>query len=110
MGENAKHNGAGPGGVMPPWTILSSHGLVLFFVAANPDATLRETALALGLTERRVSGVVRDLASAGMVCIERRGRNNHYVLNPEARLPHPTVSHIPLGRIAAALGSGDRIE
>lgn len=89
---------------MPPWTIFSSHGMVLFFVAANPDATLRTTAVALGLTERRVSGIVKDLASVGMVRVERRWRRNHYILNPEARLRHSTLSHISLGRIAAALG------
>ena len=100
--------GAPPAGVMPPWTIFSSHGMVLFYVAANPDATLRVAATALGVTERRVAGIIKDLASAGMVHVERRGRRNHYVLNPEARLRHPTLSHIPLGRIAAALERGNR--
>lgn len=102
-----EQNGGTPDSVMPPWTVFSSHGMVLFYVAANPDATLRATAMALGVTERRVAGIIRDLANEGMVHIERRGRRNHYILNPEARLRHPTLSHIPLGRIAAALGTGN---
>jgi DNA-binding MarR family transcriptional regulator len=106
--HKAEHNGATPESVRPPWLVFSSHGMVLFYVAANPDATLRATAMALGVTERRVAGIIKDLASAGMVKVERRGRRNHYVLNPEARLRHPTLSHIPLGRIAAALGTGNR--
>lgn len=54
-----------------------------------------------------MTGIVWDLANAGMVRVERRGRHNHYALNPEARLRHPTLSHISLGRIAAALGTGN---
>ena len=96
--------------VMPAWTIFSSHGMVLFYVAAHPDVTLRETAVALGITERRVVSIIKDLTNAGMVHIERRGRRNHYALNPEARLRHPTLSHVPLARIAAALKPGEHSE
>jgi hypothetical protein len=41
-----------------------------------------------------------------MVRVERRGRRNHYAVDPEARLRHPTLAHVPLGRIIAAVGSG----
>ncbi len=85
------------------WTIFSSHGHVLFYLAANPDATLRATADALGLTERRVTTIVGDLVEAGMVRGERRGRRNHYTVDPEARLRHPTLAHVTLGRIIAAV-------
>ena len=98
---------AGRDGVMPDWTIFSSHGMVLFFVAANPDATLRETAAALGLTERRVAGIVRDLAGVGMIRVERRGRRNHYIVDPAVYLRHPALSHVTLGRIAGALRESD---
>ena len=85
------------------WTVFSSHGLVLFYLAANPDATIRAASDALGVTERHVARIVKDLATAGMVAVERRGRRNTYALNPDARLRHPTPAHVPLSRIVAAV-------
>ena len=87
------------------WTVFSSHGLVLFYLAAHPDATQRAIAGALGITERQVGRVVRDLAAAGMVRARRRGRSNTYAVDPGARLRHPTLAHAPLGPLIAALAS-----
>ncbi len=90
-----------------PWTIFSSHGLVLFYLAANPEATQRAVSDALGLTERQVSRVVKDLEAAGMVLVRRqdRPRRNTYAVDPEARLRHPTLAHVPLRAIIAAVAS-----
>ena len=103
MPSDAGHAGRdGGGGAERAGGVFSSHGLTLLYLAANPDATLRAAAAALGLTERRVAGIVKDLAAAGLVAVERRGRRNHYAVAPEARLRHPTLAHVPLGRIVAA--------
>ena len=85
------------------WSFFSSHGLILFYLAGNPDATIRATADALDLTERHVARIIKDLDTAGIVRVERRGRRNAYALNPEARLRHPTLAHVPLRRIIAAV-------
>ena len=85
------------------WTIFSNHGLVLFHVAAMPDATQRELAYNLGLTERQVGRILGDLASVGFLQIQRQGRRNRYRVNPEAHLRQPLVSHVRLGRILAAV-------
>ena len=85
------------------WTILSNHGMVLLHLAANPDLTQRELAYALGITENRVGTIVKDLEGAGMVRVERGGWRNSYRVNPEAHLRHPTLSHIPLGRLIDAV-------
>ena len=55
------------------------------------------------MTERHVARIVKDLATAGMVGVERRGRRNTYTVNPEARLRHPTLAHVPLKRIIDAV-------
>ena len=102
--DEAQHGQGEPGGGRT-WTIFSSHGHVLFYLAANPDATLRAAADALGLTERRVASIVRDLVEAGMVRGERQGRRNHYTVDPDARLRHPTLAHVTLGRIIAAVAA-----
>ncbi len=85
------------------WTILSNHGMVLLHLAANPDLTQRELAAALGITENRVGTIVRDLEEAGMVRVDRGGWRNAYRVDPEARLRHPTLSHIPLRRLIDAV-------
>ncbi len=85
------------------WTLLSNHGMVLLHLAANPDLTQRELAHALGITENRVGTIVRDLELAGMVGVERGAWRNSYRVNPEACLPHPTLSHIPLRRLIDAV-------
>ncbi|MDP9374430.1 MAG: helix-turn-helix domain-containing protein [Chloroflexota bacterium] len=85
------------------WSLFSSHGLSLFQAAANPAVTQRELSDALGLTERQVGRIVKDLRQADVLRVERRGRQNCYVVNPDAPLRHPTLAHIPLGSIIAAV-------
>ncbi len=85
------------------WTVFSNHGMVLFYVAANPSATLRAISDALGITERQVARIVKDLAEAGMISVERHGPRNAYTINSAAHLRHPTLAHVPLGPIISAL-------
>ncbi|HEV2108609.1 MAG TPA: helix-turn-helix domain-containing protein, partial [Thermomicrobiales bacterium] len=80
-----------------------SHGIVLIYLAAHPEATVRATSHAVGITERQVSRIVKDLADAGMLHVVRQGRHNVYSVDPDARLRHPTHSHVPLGRIITAV-------
>ncbi len=81
--------------IAPTWTLITSHGLVLLYIAANPDATIRQTADVLELSERRVADIIRDLTMASLIDVEHRGRRNHYRLSPDARFQHPFVSDIP---------------
>ncbi len=87
----------------PEWTILSSHGMVLLHIAATPQITLRELSDTVDLSERWISQIVKDLSEAGMLHVERRGLHNHYAVNPDAHLRHPTLAHIPLRRIITAV-------
>ena len=79
------------------WTLMETHGVVLFFIASSPDVTIREMSSALGLTERRISQVIRDLSDAEYIGVKRVGRRNAYSVNPDANFRHPTLSHIKLG-------------
>ena len=38
-----------------------------------------------------------------MLVVERRGRRNRYAVDPEARLQHPTLTHVPLRRLVATV-------
>ena len=70
----------------PRWTFLTSHALVLLNTARSPDATIRQLAEAVELTERQVLRVLGDLQAAGYLRRERVGRRNHYTLNEGRRL------------------------
>jgi DNA-binding MarR family transcriptional regulator len=85
------------------WTLMETHGLVLFLIASQPDLTMRAIAETLGITERRVNQIVQDLAGADLVRKTKLGRRNFYSLNPDAGFRHPTLSHVTLGKFIEVL-------
>ena len=78
----------------PSWTFLTNHARVLLCLAEEPDLRLREAAERIGITERAVQRIVTDLEDAGIITRSREGRRNHYTINEEARLRHPSDSHV----------------
>ena len=85
------------------WTLLTSHGHVLFYIASAPDATVRQITDALGISERRVTTILRDLEAAEMVRSTRVGVGRHHEVNPEATFRHPTLSHVHLQDVLGKL-------
>jgi DNA-binding transcriptional ArsR family regulator len=79
---------------LPSWTLMTSHGLVLLYLTSNPNGTIREVAEQLGLTERRVNDVIRDLSDADLIQVKREGRRNRYRLDEAACFRHPFISHV----------------
>ena len=61
--------------------MVSRHGAILFFIAANPDCTIKHLADAFSLTQRTVWGTVSDLRREGMLRIRKDGRSHHYSVN-----------------------------
>jgi DNA-binding MarR family transcriptional regulator len=76
-------------GVPSSWTFLSNHGHVLVAIKESPDARLRELAARVGISERAVQLIVRDLERAGYVVKQREGRRNHYIVTRGQHLRHP---------------------
>ncbi len=85
------------------WYHVSSHGAVIFCIAAAPDCTIKELAEALGLTRRAVWGVISDLRRAGMLRVRKEGRRHRYTVNPNAPLRHPTLKRFTLGAILGGI-------
>jgi DNA-binding MarR family transcriptional regulator len=85
------------------WYLVSSHGAVLFYIAVNPDCTIREIADSMSLTQRTVWGLIGDLRRADMLVIRREGRRHHYTVNLEARFKHPTLDGVSLRTIMSDL-------
>ena len=68
---------------------LTSHARVLLCLARNPQARMRDVADALGITERAVQRVVKDLEVSGYIDVRREGRRNVYALETRLPLRHP---------------------
>jgi DNA-binding IclR family transcriptional regulator len=64
----------------------------------------RGASAALGISKRHIGRMIKDLVSVGMVVpVERVGASNRYYVDPEARLPNPTLAHVSLGRVIQAV-------
>lgn len=75
------------------WTLLSNYGHVLVCLAGDPHMRLRDVAEKVGITERAVQRILRELEEAGVVVRERRGRRNHYSIHGDCPLRHPLEQH-----------------
>jgi DNA-binding IclR family transcriptional regulator len=73
------------------WSFLTGHARVLLAVARDPNLRVKEIAEAAGITERYAYRVLSDLQTAGYVHRGRRGRCNHYRLDPDLALGDSVV-------------------
>ena len=85
------------------WTFLSNHGHVLVQLARSPDQTMRDIAHQVGLTERAVQLIVRDLADEGYITIKHVGRRNSYTLTLSLPLRHPAEQDTTVGDLIGLL-------
>jgi Mn-dependent DtxR family transcriptional regulator len=77
---------------MSDWTLFSNHGHVLVCLARNSEARLRDVAMDVGITERAVQKIVRDLQDGGMVTVTKNGRRNSYRIHGKRTLRHDLES------------------
>ena len=84
---------------MGDWTFFSNYGHVLVCLARNSDARLRDVALEVGITERAVQKIVRDLQDAGYLVVTKQGRCNRYRINRRKTLRHDLQSHVTVGKL-----------
>lgn len=90
---------------MGDWTLFSNHGHVLLFLAGHRDARLRDVAERVGITERAVQKIVRELQEAGYLSVSKHGRCNRYRVNARKTLRHPIEAHCTVARLAQLMVS-----
>jgi len=90
---------------MSNWTIFSNHGHVLFCIARDSEARLRDVATDVGLTERAVQKIVRDLQACGMITVSKHGRRNRYSIDNGKALRHDLEAHCTLGALIDLIDS-----
>ena len=84
---------------MGDWTFFSNYGHVLVCLARNREARLRDVAADVGITERAVQKIVRDMQDAGFITITKQGRCNRYRINRRKSLRHGLESHCTVGKL-----------
>ncbi len=88
------------------WTFLTNHTHVLLCLYCNPEITLREVAVLVGITERMVQKIVAELVDAAYMAVTKAGRCNTYQITVDRKLRHPLESHCRIGDLLENLSNG----
>lgn len=91
------------------WTFFSNHAHVLVCLAESPEATLREVADQVGITERSAQRIITHLDEAEILHREKHGRRNSYVIDTSAHLRHPLEEHCTVGELLKIILSPARV-
>jgi hypothetical protein len=83
------------------WTVLTNHSPVLICLDIVPEATLREVANSVGITERAVQRIVADLEAEGILIRVKQGRRNCYQIQKDIPLRHAIEAHRTIGELIA---------
>ena len=91
------------------WTFFSNYAHVLICLAETPDATLREVAERVGITERSAMRLITHLDEAGILTRVKRGRRNTYLIDTSVHLRHPIEEHCTVGELLETILSPARV-
>jgi len=92
------------------WTFFTNYSHVLFFLYVHPELPLRDVAQAVGITERAVQRIVKNLEDAGVLEKQKKGRQNLYKIRKDYQLRHPLESHRNIGELLAFIQNSDSHE
>ena len=93
---------------MGDWTFFSNYGHVLVCLARDGRARLRDVAREVGITERAVQKIVKDMQTEGFIEVRKQGRCNRYRINRRKGLRHPLESHCTVGKLLALIAERGR--
>jgi DNA-binding MarR family transcriptional regulator len=74
------------------WGFFTNHALLLLSIAMDNQATVREMAANVGITERAVVAILNQLEDADVIRRDRQGRRNTYIIDLEALRRFPRWS------------------
>lgn len=85
------------------WTFLTNHAHVLICLLRDPEIRMTDLAKAVGVTERAISRILRDLEVEGAVQRHKQGRRNRYDVDPKFPLRHPLDQGHTVGELFSKL-------
>lgn len=83
----------------PTWGFISNHGAVLSILYQEGEITARLIAERLGVTERTVRRILKDLEMDGYITRQRNGRTNTYRVHTELSLRRPDQRGVTVGEL-----------
>jgi len=89
---------------MPGWKFVTNHALVLCQIAQQPQITMREISLMIGITEKATHRIITDLEDNGYVTKIREGRRLRYRINPNLSLRDEMLRDKAVGDLLEVLG------
>lgn len=92
---------------MPSWKFFSNHGLVLLLIAQKGDVTARQLAQILGITERSVHRIIKDLQEGEYLQVWKSGRSNSYRINRKAAIRAKGLGDISVSEFLSLFESRD---
>ena len=78
------------------YSCLSNQLALLMMLEARGEITTRELSLSLGITERAVHRILKDLADHGVISISKRGYRNCYAVHADRPAGHPAFPWLTL--------------
>ncbi len=88
---------------MAKWRFLTNHAMVLIHVANHPRSTLREIAMAVGITERAALSILRAMEEDDIISRQREGRRNKYWVDFRALLEYSPGGPFSIAELVGAL-------
>ncbi len=86
------------------WSFLTNHTHILVCLARDPQMTVRNLALSVGITDRSVQRILSELETAGVITRSREGRRNRYDVDLDFPLRHPLESQHTLRELLQTIG------
>ena len=87
----------------PDFAFLTNHGKTLLVIASDPEIRIRDIAAMLEITERATQRIVAELAEAGYIDRQRRGRRNLYNVKANMPVGLPTQRDIDIEALLTVL-------
>ena len=81
------------------WTFFTNHSHVLFYLYFHPELPMKDISINVGITERAVHRIIKELEAVGVLEIKKNGRRNSYRVNRDIALRHPIESHRNVGEL-----------
>lgn len=88
---------------MGKWTLFSNHGHVLVCLMRTEEVRLRDVAAQVGITERAVQKIVRELQDEDFIAVTKHGRCNRYRVNTRRSLRHELEVQCTVGKLLQAV-------
>jgi DNA-binding MarR family transcriptional regulator len=85
------------------WIFKSNHAHVLICLSRGPECILRHVAEKVGITERAVQKIIKDLEEGGVLTRKREGRQNIYTIHNKSRLRHPLEANSTISDLIKAI-------